>query len=1253
LIPLEKRVWGTYNCPEGFRWMPCFYCGKRVSLVRQMTDADFCSDEHRRRYHDLTRLALGRLLDHGPQRTTPGVRPAGESVPPVPPPASPAVSARPRAEAPKPHPKPRRAAEPVFLMPPVADEAPPVVAEQEPPPLAGPKSWDQPEPAPLAAGTFAASSGAWVLPDPLLPPASAARCRVAELGSRSFATSVGPAPDRRFPQRFVTGFLAFRSSVEVGIETTLPGGRCGLASQSATAARPAAQARPARAFLVEAVEFAGEIALPQVSFAPVAVAESRGVEAGEAAPPVVLEPRLVAPAPARSEAAPSCAIAVETVIPESPALAAVSWALAVAEPQLAAYPAGWKCADEPRVEQAVWVERDAEIPGLETARRGSTIEARGTWIVPPPAAVVHAAAAREATAPFGGAELEFPRGSACAASRGVLPPAAPDSAALRAVPVAGAGHPALAEVEFGAAEGRLAYPVLPGLPPLELGEETHEALPADTRKPAPAARIDLGTSDTGASLPGWQTAAWTLAGGRTSLAASLPALTAAIPLPGVPVRGTPSVQPYSWQAPYTFAPPELHARPAGSVIVNASLGASRGMELPLRPAAGKVPEPQPLDAPFARHEALLPEIAVAEAPVVRPAAGRHLEDLPFETTALPAARESGPAARARLVPFPVELTSAIGRGAGRVSVRGPAALAGAGAEPLRGSGPRRLEPVLSEAAGPEFAGHRPERPALQSIRPAAGLEQAPPLPAPAGPVVLVPRPQTAAVALAVIEEPELPAAQELAGERSLGSAALTGFSHRALAAPAAPAAAGWRAFTDAQPGYGSIEPRIAGVYWPASPQADFVPEPSGAASAGPAAVADPHTVPGFAAQEILWPELPGQGRLLGHAPAAPLALPGVHDDTRTMHRKSRLAAFFRTRNRPSRLPVFHAAAEKAHMPAGVFCPVEYEDRNDERTQALASGSDWILPEQRWPDVGLAPRSRGTLDPAGFVDAQGGGAAGDTAPIGGSGELPFPAGVSFGDEGIPLYGVDFEAILEAYEPRWRSALKTASGLFRGVLMAIPGMILLSGLLTGCSTGRGSLHTSIQSRAAIHLEHDFSQGLDGWYGGRDWAKNWVRDSQSGFIRAGQLALYRPSQQFTDYRMEFLGQIDGTSMGWVYRAADLQNYYVTRLVVTKPGPLPAMALVRYQVIGGEETQHVQVPVTKVLHNSRPYRIQQEAKGSGFTTSIDNEVVDFWTDDRLRTGGVGFLGGKGDAPHLYWVKVTYQDDFLGKLCATIAPNN
>jgi hypothetical protein len=94
-------------------------------------------------------------------------------------------------------------------------------------------------------------------------------------------------------------------------------------------------------------------------------------------------------------------------------------------------------------------------------------------------------------------------------------------------------------------------------------------------------------------------------------------------------------------------------------------------------------------------------------------------------------------------------------------------------------------------------------------------------------------------------------------------------------------------------------------------------------------------------------------------------------------------------------------------------------------------------------------------------------------------------------------------------------------------------------------------------------------------------------------------------------------------------------------------------YQVIGGQETQHVQVPVRIMLHNGRPYRIREDVSEQGFTTSIDDQAVDFWNDDRLRTGGVGFFADKGDTPHLYWMKLTYHDNFWGKLCAAVAPNN
>ena len=43
--------------------MSCFYCGKRVSLVRKRSDADFCCDDHREKYHARTLRTIETLRE--------------------------------------------------------------------------------------------------------------------------------------------------------------------------------------------------------------------------------------------------------------------------------------------------------------------------------------------------------------------------------------------------------------------------------------------------------------------------------------------------------------------------------------------------------------------------------------------------------------------------------------------------------------------------------------------------------------------------------------------------------------------------------------------------------------------------------------------------------------------------------------------------------------------------------------------------------------------------------------------------------------------------------------------------------------------------------------------------------------------------------------------------------------------------------------------------------------------------------------
>jgi hypothetical protein len=195
-------------------------------------------------------------------------------------------------------------------------------------------------------------------------------------------------------------------------------------------------------------------------------------------------------------------------------------------------------------------------------------------------------------------------------------------------------------------------------------------------------------------------------------------------------------------------------------------------------------------------------------------------------------------------------------------------------------------------------------------------------------------------------------------------------------------------------------------------------------------------------------------------------------------------------------------------------------------------------------------------------------------------------------------------------------------------------------------------SIQDRATIELVDNFEGGrLGGWEGPGDWSKSWTFD-ETGFIRPGKLAIYTPSADMQDYRFEFLAQIDRKAVSWVYRAADEMNYYAAKLTVVKSGPVPEMALVRYSVVNGIAGERTEIPIRMLMHNNTPYRVEVAVRGRDFSTSIEGQLVDHWRDARLDKGGVGFFSEAGERARLYWVKLSHQDDFVGRLCSYMYPN-
>ena len=192
-------------------------------------------------------------------------------------------------------------------------------------------------------------------------------------------------------------------------------------------------------------------------------------------------------------------------------------------------------------------------------------------------------------------------------------------------------------------------------------------------------------------------------------------------------------------------------------------------------------------------------------------------------------------------------------------------------------------------------------------------------------------------------------------------------------------------------------------------------------------------------------------------------------------------------------------------------------------------------------------------------------------------------------------------------------------------------------------------AIQSRASVELTDTFRR-MEAWGSNAlTLPAGWTRNSD-GYVRTGQLALYRPTQSFADYHFEFFGEIEKKSMSWAVRAHDPQNYYGMKMTVIEPGLRPVVAMVHYAVVGGKKGQRVETPLSIMVHNNEPYHIAVDVKGNKVITSIEGQEVDSWTDDAIKVGGIGFFSEVGESARLYWMRVSKNQDWLGRVCAYLS---
>jgi hypothetical protein len=188
--------------------------------------------------------------------------------------------------------------------------------------------------------------------------------------------------------------------------------------------------------------------------------------------------------------------------------------------------------------------------------------------------------------------------------------------------------------------------------------------------------------------------------------------------------------------------------------------------------------------------------------------------------------------------------------------------------------------------------------------------------------------------------------------------------------------------------------------------------------------------------------------------------------------------------------------------------------------------------------------------------------------------------------------------------------------------------------------------ISRRAAVGIQDDFRSGLSQWTGGPDWAKSWSYDG-TGFARPGRLALLSGSLPLSDYRLDFAVQIERKAVCWVFRAADRNNYYATKLVESKRGAASIFSIVRYAVIDGRERFKAELPLPVTASARTMLHVRQEIRGAQFTTYLDGAIIDTWSDSSLTAGGVGFFADAGESAYIRSIDVAQNDDTLGRLCS------
>jgi hypothetical protein len=220
---------------------------------------------------------------------------------------------------------------------------------------------------------------------------------------------------------------------------------------------------------------------------------------------------------------------------------------------------------------------------------------------------------------------------------------------------------------------------------------------------------------------------------------------------------------------------------------------------------------------------------------------------------------------------------------------------------------------------------------------------------------------------------------------------------------------------------------------------------------------------------------------------------------------------------------------------------------------------------------------------------------------------------------------------------------------------PSISLDSGVKRGFLDRAGdTIGEVIRSSAPVTLHTEIrSSSLSDWtavalHGSTvDDPRSWISAAAPELIRPGSLRIWKKSVSLQNYQMEFMGQLEKRSLSWAIRAADPNNYYASKLVITKPGPLPNARLDRYLVLNGKQYDLPPSVPNMTLERGVSYRVRVSVQDDRFVTYLNGNYIGAFSDKRLERGGVGFFADDEDPQQVAWVDVSERDSFLGRMLA------